>query len=137
VVTIADSDFSIDDVADKWGEVSSSNELVDLPDNFYKEGADYLESLEDAIENAGKSNDKEQKRLVKLYTQTNDMLSRILKKRQRKILEGVHHSLIDQEVDLDKLTEREREVFNRLLEEMEDLTHEKLFGTEGDEYERR
>lgn len=126
---MAKDEFELSDLREALSEEKKSKRLCELPDEFYKDVREYLSELEDEIEDTGVRPGTHEDMLRKEFVRANNYVKELFHRRSQKIVSSsVHNVRGAGEEDVNRMTDREKELFRDLSGLLEEMKEEVFSG---------
>ncbi|MFO7793301.1 MAG: hypothetical protein R6W73_10060 [Candidatus Saliniplasma sp.] len=124
-----EDEFKISDLREVLLRERNSKQLTEIPEGFYRRLREYLNELEDEIEEVGFPSDSRSKALHREYSRAKNYAEDLFSRRSQKVaLASVHHVAGSKKVNTSSMTTREEKLFYDIVALLEEMEEELFFG---------
>lgn len=124
-----EDEFKISDLREALLHERNSKQLTDLLEGFYQRLREYLDELEEEVEEVGFPSDSRSKALHREYSKAKNYAEDLFSRRSQKVaLAAVHYVGGSKKVDTENMTSREEKLFYDLVDLLEEMEEELFFG---------
>ncbi|MFW6040339.1 MAG: hypothetical protein ACOC85_00710 [Thermoplasmatota archaeon] len=126
---MANPDFQLSDLQNALVKEKNTKQLTNISDNFYKQMRDYLNYLEEQIEEIGFPSNSREEMLQRQYRRAKNIADELFNRRSQKILlAAVHKVGGGGQPHTDRMTVRERDFYREITMKLKELREGVFFG---------
>ena len=126
---MAQPDFQLNDLQNALAKEKNTKQLSKISNNFYKRLRNYLEDLEEEIEDIGFPSNSREEMLQRQYRRAKNMASELFNRRAQKLLiAAVHKVGGGGKPDISKMAPLEKEFYRDQVSRLNELKEEIFFG---------